>query len=93
MLQAFEHWFWTLSFYEDSYKLVEAPYLGMEHQSSVTYGNGFKNGYRGRDLSATGWGLSLILLLFLSLDTNGFANNITYKDMRICGFMRVYKLF
>jgi hypothetical protein len=51
----------------------------MEHQSSVTYGNGFKNGYRGRDLSATGWGLSLILLLFLSLDTNGFANNITYK--------------
>jgi hypothetical protein len=83
---------WTLSFYEDSFN-CEAPYLGMEHQSSVTYGNGFKNGYRGRDLSATGWGLSLILLLFMSLDTNGFANNITYKDMRICGFMRVYKLF
>jgi hypothetical protein len=33
---------WTLSFYEDSYKLVEAPYLGMEHQSSVTYGNGLR---------------------------------------------------
>jgi hypothetical protein len=29
---------WTLSVYEDSYKLVRAPYLGMEHQSSVTYG-------------------------------------------------------
>jgi aminopeptidase N len=41
MLKAFEHWFGPYPFYEDSFKL-EAPYLGMEHQSSVTYGNGFK---------------------------------------------------
>jgi aminopeptidase N len=47
MLKAFEHWFGPYPFYEDSYKLVEAPYLGMEHQSSVTYGNKYQNGYLG----------------------------------------------
>ena len=44
-MEAFEHWFGPYPFYEDSFKLVEAPYLGMEHQSSVTYGNKFKQGY------------------------------------------------
>src|SRR5690606_1904051 len=57
MLEAFEYWLGPYPFYEDGYKLVEAPYLGMEHQSSVTYGNHFANGYLGRDLSHTGWGL------------------------------------
>ena len=52
MLKAFEYWFGPYPFYEDGYKLVESPHLGMEHQSAVAYGNGFKNGYRGRDLSA-----------------------------------------
>ena len=52
MLKAFEHWFGPYPFYEDGYKLVEVPYLGMEHQSSVTYGNKYENGYLGRDLSA-----------------------------------------
>ena len=41
-IKAFEHWFGPYPFYEDSFKLVEVPYLGMEHQSSVTYGNQFK---------------------------------------------------
>ena len=45
MMEAFEHWFGPYPFYEDGYKLVEAPYLGMEHQSSVTYGNHYMNGY------------------------------------------------
>ncbi len=57
MLEAFEHWFGPYPFYEDSYKLVEVPYPGMEHQSSVTYGNGFTNGYGGRDVSSTGYGM------------------------------------
>jgi len=55
MLKAFEYWFGPYPFYKDGYKLVEVPYLGMEHQSSVTYGNGFQNGYLGNDLSGTGW--------------------------------------
>jgi aminopeptidase N len=81
MLQAFEHWFGPYPFYEDSYKLVEAPYLGMEHQSSVTYGNDFKNGYRGRDLSGTGWGLKFDFIIIHESGHEWFANNITYKDI------------
>ena len=81
MLKAFEHWFGPYPFYEDSYKLVEAPYLGMEHQSAVTYGNGFANGYRGRDLSGTGWGLKFDFIIIHESGHEWFANNITYKDM------------
>jgi aminopeptidase N len=81
MLKAFEHWFGPYPFYEDSYKLVEAPYLGMEHQSSVTYGNGFKNGYLGRDLSGTGWGLKFDFIIIHESGHEWFANNITYKDI------------
>jgi aminopeptidase N len=81
MLKAFEHWFGPYPFYEDSYKLVEAPYLGMEHQSSVTYGNGFKNGYLGRDLSGTGWGLKFDFIIIHESGHEWFANNITNKDI------------
>ena len=81
MLKAFEHWFGPYPFYEDSYKLVEAPYLGMEHQSSVTYGNGFQNGYLGRDLSGTGWGLIFDFIIIHESGHEWFANNITYKDV------------
>ncbi|HLN55831.1 MAG TPA: M1 family metallopeptidase [Bacteroidales bacterium] len=81
MLKAFEHWFGPYPFYEDGYKLVEAPYLGMEHQSSVTYGNGFKNGYRGTDLSSTGWGLKFDFIIIHESGHEWFANNITYEDI------------
>ena len=81
MLKVFEHWFGPYPFYEDSYKLVEVPYLGMEHQSSVTYGNGYKNGYRGRDLSGTGWGLKFDFIIIHESGHEWFANNITYKDI------------
>ena len=47
MMEAFEHWFGPYTFYEDSFKLVEVPYLGMEHQSCIAYGNKFKKGYLG----------------------------------------------
>lgn len=80
-LEALEHWFGPYPFYEDGYKLVEAPYLGMEHQSSVTYGNGYQNGYRGSDLSGTGWGLKWDYIIIHETGHEWFANNITYKDM------------
>jgi len=80
-LQAFEHWFGPYPFYEDSYKLVEAPYLGMEHQSSVTYGNNYLNGYKGKDLSNTGWGLTFDFIIVHETGHEWFANNITYKDI------------
>lgn len=80
-IEALEYWFGPYPFYEDSYKLVEAPYLGMEHQSSVTYGNGYQNGYRGRDLSGTGWGLKWDYIIIHETGHEWFANNITYKDI------------
>ena len=81
MMEAFEHWFGPYPFYEDSYKLVEVPYLGMEHQSSVTYGNKFENGYLGRDLSGSGWGLKFDFIIIHESGHEWFANNITYKDI------------
>lgn len=81
MLQAFEHWFGPYPFYEDSYKLVEAPYLGMEHQSSITYGNEYINGYLGRDLSASGWGFKFDFIIIHESGHEWFANSITNKDV------------
>jgi aminopeptidase N len=81
MIAAFEHWFGPYPFYEDGYKLVEAPYLGMEHQSSVTYGNGFNNGYRGVDLSNSGWGLKFDFIIIHESAHEWFANSITYEDI------------
>ncbi len=81
MMKSFEHWFGPYPFYEDSFKLVEVPYLGMEHQSSVTYGNQFKQGYLGRDLSRTGWGLKFDFIIIHESGHEWFANSITYKDI------------
>ncbi|TMI96713.1 MAG: M1 family metallopeptidase [Bacteroidetes bacterium] len=83
MLKAFEYWFGPYPFYEDGYKLIEAPHLGMEHQSAVAYGNGFKNGYRGRDLSgsAAGWGLKWDFIIVHESGHEWFANNITTIDI------------
>ena len=81
MLEAFEHWFGPYPFYEDSFKLVEVPYLGMEHQSSVTYGNKYQNGYLGMDLSRSGWGLKFDFIIIHEAGHEWFANNITYKDI------------
>jgi aminopeptidase N len=81
MLAAFEHWFGPYPFYKDGYKLVEAPYLGMEHQSSITYGNGFENGYRGTDLSNTGWGFRFDFIIIHESAHEWFANSITYEDV------------
>jgi len=80
MMKAFEHWFGPYPFYEDSFKLVEVPYLGMEHQSSVTYGNQYKKGYLGRDLSSSGWGLKFDFIIIHEAGHEWFANNITNKD-------------
>ena len=81
MMEAFEHWFGPYPFYEDGFKLVEVPYLGMEHQSSVTYGNDYLKGYKGTDLSGTGWGLKFDFIIIHEAGHEWFANNITYKDV------------
>ncbi|WP_343746666.1 M1 family metallopeptidase [Chitinophaga sp.] len=81
MLKCFEYWFGKYPFYKDSYKLVESPFLGMEHQSAVAYGNKFKMGYMGRDLSGTGWGLKWDFLIIHESGHEWFGNSITSKDI------------
>ena len=80
MLACFEHWFGPYPWYEDGYKLVETPHLGMEHQSAVAYGNNFLNGYRGRDLSGTGLGLEWDFIIVHESAHEWFGNNITNRD-------------
>lgn len=79
-IRAFEHWFGAYPFYEDGYQLVQSPYLGMEHQSAVAYGNEFGNGYLGGDLSQTGWGLKWDYIIVHETGHEWFGNNITAKD-------------
>ncbi|HTL07918.1 MAG TPA: M1 family metallopeptidase [Chitinophagaceae bacterium] len=81
MLRCFEYWFGPYPFYEDGYKLVESPHLGMEHQSAVAYGNKYQNGYLGRDLSGSGWGLKWDFIIVHESGHEWFANNITSKDL------------
>jgi aminopeptidase N len=81
MLAAFEYWFGPYPFQEDGFKLVESPHLGMEHQSAIAYGNGFANGYRGRDLSGTGWGKDWDYIIIHESGHEWFANNITTNDI------------
>lgn len=80
MMACFENWFGPYPWYEDGYKLIEVSNNGMEHQTAVTYGNGFANGYRGRDASGTGYGMKWDFIIVHESAHEWFANNITYKD-------------
>jgi aminopeptidase N len=81
MLACFEGWFGPYPFYEDGYKLVESPYLGMEHQSAVAYGNAFRNGYLGSDLSGTGLGLSWDYIIVHESAHEWWGNSVTTQDI------------
>ncbi|MGM0545805.1 MAG: M1 family metallopeptidase [Bacteroidota bacterium] len=81
MIQCFEDWFGPYPFYEDSFKLVETPHLGMEHQSAIAYGNGYKNGYKGTDLSGSGWGLKWDFIIIHEAAHEWWGNNITTNDV------------
>lgn len=80
MLLALEYWFGPYPFYEDGYKLVESPHLGMEHQSDIAYGNQYKNGYLGTDRSHTGIGLQWDFIIVHESGHEWFGNNITNAD-------------
>ena len=81
MIKAFEYWFGPYPFYKDGYKLADAPYLGMEHQSAIGYGNGYMNGYHGRDLSGSGWGMKWDFIIVHESAHEWFGNNITSVDL------------
>jgi len=81
MLDCFEDWLGPYPFYTDGYKLVEAPHLGMEHQSAIAYGNKYRNGYLGRDLSQSGRGLGWDFIIIHESGHEWFGNSITSKDI------------
>ena len=80
MIEAYRHYFGEYPFIKDGYKLVEAPYLGMEHQSAVAYGNGFKNGYMGRDWTGVGISLRFDFIIIHESGHEWFGNSITAQD-------------
>ena len=81
MLHCFEYWLGPYPFYEDGYKLVEAPYLGMEHQSATAYGNKYKMGYLGSDRTGTGIGMNFDYIIVHESGHEWFGNNITAGDI------------
>jgi aminopeptidase N len=80
MLEAYQHYFGEYPFVKDGYKLIEAPYAGMEHQSAVTYGNLFKNGYLGRDWTGVGISLRFDFIIIHESGHEWFGNSITAAD-------------
>ncbi len=80
-MQCFEHWFGPFPWYDDGYKMIETPHLGMEHQSAIAYGNGYQNGYLGRDLSGTGHGLTWDFIVVHESAHEWWGNNITSADI------------
>ena len=68
-------------FVEDGFKIIETPYLGMEHQSAVAYGNKYRKGYLGNDLSGTGIGLKWDFIIIHESGHEWYGNSITSKDI------------
>lgn len=81
MLVAFEKYFGPYPFPRDGYKLIEVPYSGMEHQSAVTYGNRFANGYLERDWTGVGVSLKFDFIIVHESAHEWFGNAITASDV------------
>ena len=80
MLEAYQHYFGEYPFKKDGYKLIQAPYTGMEHQSAVTYGNRFINGYGGRDWTGVGISPKFDFIIIHESAHEWFGNAITAAD-------------
>jgi aminopeptidase N len=80
MLQAYQHYFGEYPFKKDGYKLIEVPYSGMEHQSAVTYGNHFANGYLERDWTGVGISPRFDFIIIHESGHEWFGNSITAAD-------------
>ena len=80
MLEAYQHYFGEYPFIQDGYKLVEVPYSGMEHQTAVSYGNLFENGYLGRDWTGVGISPRFDFIIIHESGHEWFGNSITAAD-------------
>jgi aminopeptidase N len=80
MIEAYQHYFGEYPFQKDGYKLIEAPYSGMEHQSAVTYGNHFANGYLERDWTGVGISPRFDFIIIHESGHEWFGNSVTAAD-------------
>jgi aminopeptidase N len=80
MIEAYQHYFGEYPFKRDGYKLIEAPYSGMEHQTAVTYGNHFNNGYLDRDWTGVGISPKFDFIIIHESGHEWFGNAITAAD-------------
>jgi aminopeptidase N len=80
MLEAYTHYFGEYPFRKDGYKLIDAPYSGMEHQSAVTYGNHFANGYLERDWTGVGISPRFDFIIIHESGHEWFGNSVTAAD-------------
>jgi aminopeptidase N len=81
MIEAFQKYFGPYPFPKDGYKLVEVPYSGMEHQSAVTYGNRFANGYLERDWTGVGVSPKFDFIIIHESGHEWFGNAISAADV------------
>ncbi|MDZ7773203.1 MAG: M1 family metallopeptidase [Balneolaceae bacterium] len=81
MMSCFEEWFGPYPFYEDGFKMVETPHLGMEHQSAIAYGNDYQMGYNGTDLSGTGLGMKFDFIIIHEAAHEWWGNSVTSRDI------------
>lgn len=80
MIEAYQHYFGDYPFKKDGYKLIQAPYSGMEHQSAVTYGNHFKNGYLERDWTGVGISPRFDFIIIHESGHEWFGNSVSAAD-------------
>ncbi|KAA3619571.1 MAG: M1 family peptidase [Calditrichaeota bacterium] len=81
MLQCFEKFFGPYPFPKDGFKLVEVAYAGMEHQSAVAYGNGYQNGYLGRDWTGVGISMDFDFIIIHESGHEWFGNSVSANDV------------
>jgi aminopeptidase N len=79
MMEAFEKYQGKYPFYRDGFKLVETKYLGMEHQTAIAYGNDYKPGYAGSDISRLG--LTFDFIILHEAGHEWWGNNVSYSDL------------
>src|SRR5688572_8508852 len=80
MMEAFEKYFGEYPFQKDGFKLIEVPYSGMEHQSAVTYGNRFANGYLERDWTGVGVSLKFDFIIIHESAHEWFGNAVSAAE-------------
>ena len=79
MMACFEEWLGPYPFWNDGFALIETPYLGMEHQSGIAYGNGYLTGYAGTDFSRIG--LTFDYIIIHEAGHEWWGNNLTSEDI------------